>query len=94
MFTLENSPFERDDILKLARLFGATKRLREIHPADVVHALVSSSLGDEERTISTARRRYARISGFPPEESAFYGRFNPGMVRLLLDLLRTSMERS
>ena len=86
--------FDREYLLELARRFEAIERLREIHPADVVRALVECSNGDEKRTMASARRRFGRISGFNPEESAFYNRFNKGLVRLLDHLLRTAMQRA
>ncbi len=92
--TLFTSIFDRELILELARRFKATQRLREIHPADLLRALIECALGDEKRSISSARRRYSRISSFTPEEKAFYDRFNAGLVKLLSHMLKTLIEQS
>ena len=93
LYSLFTTIFRRNDILALSRRVGAVERLRDVHPADLVRSLVESALGDETRTISSARRRYGPISGFHVEESAFYGRFNAGLVRVLHDLLKKATER-
>jgi len=90
--TLFTAIFDRNHLLELARQFKATERMRDIHPADMLRSLVESALGDEKRTISSARRRFGRIAGFSPEEKAFYERFNRGLVRLTDHMLRTAVE--
>ena len=84
--------FDRGELLAKARELGVLQRLREIHPADVARALVECALGDEKRSIATARRHYGRISGFVPEESAFYGRFNAGLAALMKHLFSRALE--
>ncbi len=86
--------FDKEVILNQARQVGAMTRLREIHPADFIQSLIVSAMGDEERTIATARRTYGQISGFSPEESAYYGHFNKGMTRLISSLLRNAIEKA
>ena len=86
--------FNREQLLEMARHFGAVKRLREIHPADFVRALIECASGDEKRTIASARRRFGRIAHYEPEESSFYGHFNKGMVRLLEQLFRMTVEHA
>ncbi len=56
--------FNKELILEQARQFGAMTRLREIHPADFMQSLIVSAMGDEERTIATARRTYGNEIGF------------------------------
>jgi putative transposase len=85
--------FNRDETLARAREVGATQRLRDIHPADVGEALVECALGDEQRSIATARRRFDRIAGFMPEESAFYKRFNRGFAVLMKDMYSSALEQ-
>ncbi len=51
-----DSVFSRDNLLQWAREAGACKRLRKIHPADFVLSLLACALGDETRSIATARR--------------------------------------
>lgn len=86
--------FDRKTVLDMARRSEATERLREVHPADFVRAMIECASGDEKRTIASCRRRYGRISRFEPEESTFYGHFNKGMVRLIEQLLRKAMTRA
>ena len=90
--TVLTTILNRDQVLELARQFKATERLREIHPADMLRALVECALGDEKRTISTARRHFGKISGFSPEEKAFYERFNAGLVELIEYYLKAVIE--
>lgn len=89
---LFKSTFAPEKILKLAREFGAVQRLRSIHPADFCNALVGCSMGDEERSIASARRLYGQIAGYAPEESSFYDRFNAGMGRLMKTLYEQALE--
>lgn len=75
--------FSHDAILEWARTVGALQRLRDIHPADLASALVTCAFGDEERSIASARRQFDRLTGFMPEESSFYDRFNPGFAAMM-----------
>jgi len=86
--------FDREAVLDMARQAEAVERLREVHPADFVRAMIECASGDEKRTIASCRRRYGRISHFEPEESTFYDHFNKGMVRLIERLLRKAMKRA
>jgi hypothetical protein len=88
------SVFDRELLLAKARELGALQRLREIHPADVTRALVECALGDEERSIATARRTFGRISGSMPEESAFYNRLNGGLAALMKYLFGAMLAAS
>jgi putative transposase len=82
--------FSRDFVLDEARRLGAIRRVRELHPFDVLLALMSCALGDEQRSIATARRQLLRLTGYVPEESSFYERLTPGFVSLAwLLFLRT-----
>jgi len=74
--------FSRESILALARSVGFVKRLRDIHPADLIEALVVTSTAEEQRSIASVRRELGRISGSPVEESSFYDRFTPRLVEL------------
>jgi len=86
--------FPRDAVLDWARSTGAVRRLRDIHPADLVCALVSGAMGDEERSIATIRRMFDRIAGFMPEESSFYTRFNEGLALLMRLLWLRALSRA
>jgi putative transposase len=78
--------FDREAVLVQARQVGAVTRLRDIHPADLGLSLVHCAMGDETRSIATARRAYSSITGYTPEESSFYDRFTPGLVALMKGL--------
>lgn len=80
--------FSREEVLRVARETGAVQRLRDIHPHDLCLALVSSAMGDEERSIATARRKFAEQTGFSPEESSFYDRFTAPMASTMGRLVK------
>jgi putative transposase len=82
--------FDRDSILDRARRLGALKRERALHPHDILLALIRCAVGDEHRSVATARRQFQDLAGFMPEESSFYDRFTPGFAALAWDtFLRT-----
>lgn len=87
-----DSVFSRDNLLQWAREAGACKRLRKIHPADFVLSLLACALGDETRSIATARRMYFDISGFMPEESSFFDHFTDETVELLRQLFEHALD--
>ena len=91
LIDLFKSVFDPSTVLAWAREFGAVLRLREIHPHDFAVALVSCALGDEERSIATARRLFSRLSGFMPEESSFYDRFSDAMAGLFKHLFQNAL---
>ena len=55
MFT---NTFNKGGVLQKAREVGALQRLREIHPADLCLAITDCAIGDETRSIATARRAF------------------------------------
>jgi len=75
--------FNRNDVLGWAKEVGALRRLREIHPADFALAITHCAMGDETRSIATARRAFFTNTGYMPEESSFYDRFTAGSVALM-----------
>ena len=83
--------FDSARVLQLAKDVGAVKRLRSIHPGDLGQALVNCAIGDETRSIATARRTYWQISGYMPEESSFYDRFTPELVLLMKGLFESAL---
>lgn len=80
------SMFDPETVLAKAKDFGAVKRMREIHPAHFIASLVACAMGDEKRSIATARRQYGVIAGNTPEESSFYDRFTAPMAKLTRSL--------
>ena len=84
--------FGNDTVLKMARESGAWKRLRDIHPLPFVLSLVSCAMGDETRSIATARRMFYKITGYMPEESSFYNRFTRENVAWLQRLFQHALK--
>lgn len=82
----------REELLKLfparllralAREHGAVKRQRKVDPVDLFWSLVLGFGGGRERTLSGLRRAYEKATRQKIEESSFYGRFTPGLVKML-----------
>jgi putative transposase len=74
--------FDRDAMLLDARRLGAVKRDRRLHVWDVLLAMVQCAIGDEHRSVATARRQFFDLTGFMPEESSFYDRLTPAFADL------------
>lgn len=74
--------FDRDGLLREARRLGAVKRDRMLHVWDVLLAMVRCAVGDEHRSVATARRQFFDLTGVMPEESSFYDRFTPAFADL------------
>ncbi len=89
-----NATFSKTNVLSIARDVGAVRRLRGIHPADLCSALVGCAMGDETRSIATARRMFSAETGFTLEESSFYDGFNAGLVALLRTLFVGALAAS
>lgn len=88
---IQASIFRRDDVLEWAREVNALKRLRDIHPADLCLAVTNCAMGDETRSIATARRAFFTLTGYMPEESSFYDRFSEGSVALMKRLFEQAV---
>ncbi len=88
MFT---NTFRRTAVLQQARDAGVVQRLRGIHPADLCLAVVTCAMGDETRSIASARREFYSITDYMPEESSFYDRFTPQLVNLLRDMFSAAL---
>ena len=84
--------FDRQQLLAWARDVRAVIRLRDIHPQDFCAALIGCAIGDEERSIASARRLYFCITGNIPEESSFYERFTDRMSALLQRLFQRALD--
>jgi putative transposase len=84
--TLFSTVFDRDALLRRARELGAVERVKELHPADMLLALIRSSVADEHPSVATARRQLHAATGYMPEESSFYERITPGLGDLGWDV--------
>lgn len=89
-----NGTFDRSRTLAWAREEGAVERLRLVHPYDFCLALCGASMGDETRSIATARRLFARLTGEVIEESSFYQRFSEPMLQLLRRMFEAALDAS
>jgi putative transposase len=74
--------FDREALLREARRLGAVKRDRMLHVWDVLLAMVRCAVGDEHRSVATARRQFFDLTGVMPEESSFYDRLTPAFADL------------
>ena len=86
--------FERDALLQRARELKAIQRLKELHPVDVLLALVRSSALDEHPSVATARRQLHAMTGYMPEESSFYERLTPGLGDLGWDVFLKALSKA
>lgn len=86
--------FDRDALLRRAFELGAVQRVRQLHPADMLLALVRSAVGDEHPSVATARRQLHAATGYMPEESSFYDRITPGLGDLGWDVFLRALARA
>ncbi len=93
----------REELLKLfparvlralAREHGAVERLRKVDPVKLFWSLVLGFGSGRERTISGLRRAYEKATRQKIEESSFYDRFSPGLVKMLRAAVGRAMTGS
>lgn len=94
LHNLFSNSFSREVILEQAKQTGAIQRLRDIHPADFSLSITSCAIGDEERSIATARRMFYDITHYMPEESSYYNKFNEGTVELMKQLYLNALKNA
>jgi putative transposase len=78
----------------LARETGAVVRQRKVKIADFFWTLVLGFGVGRKRTIAGLRRQYEKTSGQSIEESSFYDRFTPGLVKMLKQCVAHALEQS
>jgi IS4 transposase len=67
----------------MARREGAVRRQRKVDISLLVWSLVLGFAAGRARTIAGLRRAFEKAAGDSIEESSFYDRFTPGLVKLL-----------
>jgi IS4 transposase len=77
-----------------ARATGAFQRVRKVDAYALVWSLILGFSAGKVRTIAGLRRVYERVSRTTLEESSFYCRFTPALVRLLRQLLDGVLQQS
>ena len=92
--TLFATLFDRDALRRRALELKAVERVKALHPADMLLALVRSSVGDEHPSIATARRQLQAMTGYMPEESSFYERITPGLGDLGWDVFLRTLSKA
>jgi len=70
-------------ILQFAKVSGAFARLRVIRPVEFFWTLVLGFGVGRARSLAGLRRMYERSTGHTIEESSFYDRFTPKLVKML-----------
>lgn len=68
---------------ELGRQCGAVQRKRKVCIATFVWSLVLGFATGRKRTLAVLRRSYEKVAGHTIEESSFYQRFTPGLVKVL-----------
>lgn len=76
-----------------ARASGWMRRLRKVSPAAMFWTLVCGFGSGRDRTISSLRRALEQQLGITLEESSFYDRFTPGLVKFLRLAVARGMEQ-
>jgi hypothetical protein len=74
-------------VSEAAKASGAFRRQRKIDPYALVWTLILGFSAGKVRTLASLRRVYQRVTGTTLEESSFYDRFTPALVKMLKVLL-------
>lgn len=78
---------DRDALNAKARALGAFERKRKVESYDLVLALLRATSTGPERSLASTRRAWEALTGKTITQGSFDDHFNPGLVRLLWDLL-------
>jgi putative transposase len=84
----------RPVVASLAVATGTVRRNRKVDPYGLVWSLILGFAAGRVRTLASLRRVYERATGCTLQESSFYQRFTPGLVKLLRALLDQVIEHS
>jgi IS4 transposase len=74
-------------VREAAKASGAFRRQRKIDAYALVWTLILGFSAGKVRTLASLRRVYQRVTGTTLEESSFYDRFTPALVKMLKVLL-------
>ena len=77
---------------RVARESGAVVRQRKVNIVHFFWTLVLGFGSGRHRTLAGLRRAYKKATGQELEESSFYKRFSPGLVRMLKRLLSSALD--
>jgi putative transposase len=80
-------------IRKLARQYGEVQRQRKVDIVALVFSLTLGLASGKRRTLTAFRRSYEKSTGTRLAPSAFYGRFNRALVRLVRDLVNETFSK-
>lgn len=83
---------DRDSLTEKARACGAFERQSKVHSYDFVLALLRAGCTGPFRTIASVRRTWEALTGKTIAPSSFDEHFNPGMVKLLWEMLGDLMR--
>lgn len=86
--------FDRETLKQAALRCGAVERERKVKVLDFVLALVSGGCVGPERSIAAVRRAWEMLASETIAPKSFDAHFNPGMVRLLWELIQDLMAPS
>lgn len=86
--------FDRSILTADAKRFGAYERERKVAAFDFVLALLTSLTVGPERSIASTRRAWENLTGQTIAPNSFDEHFNPGMVRVLWNLIHGLFKTS
>lgn len=89
---LLQSLFSNHYLRALARESGAVKRQRKVSMVPFFWVLVLGFASSRDRSIAALRRAYEKRTRSKIEESSFFNRFTPGLVKMLEAAIQRALE--
>ena len=87
------SLFPAASLRRTAKEAGAQRRQRKVDVVSFFWTLVLGFGVSKERTLAGLRRTYENLTSTKIEESSFYDRFTPGVVKWLRGIVGDALER-